>query len=156
MKFLYIFPDKLDNEQELENFEQIWKDADNVTCIYPSNLTEEEICKYFNIFMPKLPNEFATEVLADIAERDENIPTHLLEALYEKGSIACQVSICLRQNLPTVLFEKCLKTKILDVLSHIIFNKKVSKSKCEALLQTSLGKQIQEVIERAISQKLAE
>jgi hypothetical protein len=64
-----------------------------------------------------LPNNLAFGVLADLVER-EDFPVVLLSEVYDKGDKACKVSICLRDNLPLEIIERCENTDDLDVHEH--------------------------------------
>ena len=148
-------PRRIVDIQQVDKWEDLWNSSDYATYSIPEDLSVDEIYGYFAVFMSKLPNTFAFTILEEIAEL-ENTPCDLLEQLFETGNTDCMVAICCRSDLSDKILKKCLSSSNTDVLEHVVFQKHVSISDCEALLQRPLEKYTAETIQRAISQKKGE
>jgi hypothetical protein len=145
-------PRKILDDQQIDQWEEVWNNTDNITYSVPNDLSVDEINGYFCKLINKLPNDFALTILCEIAEI-KNTPWDLLQKLFEIGDTSCMVSICCRPDLPDNMLTKCLNSSNPDVLEHVVFHKKVSTKDCEALLQRPLENHTLEAIRRAISQK---
>ena len=67
--------------------------------------------------LSKIPSDLAFSVLADLAEMYSLRPS-LLEEVFEQGDERCKNSVCLRNDLPAHLEEKCRKSPYDSVREH--------------------------------------
>jgi hypothetical protein len=145
-------PRKIKDINQVEKWEKLWKEASNANYCLPRDLSIEEIRDYFSVLMNRLPSEFVSDILGELAELDKT-PWDLLESLFENGDSNCNVSICCRPDLPDNMLKKCLISSDQLVIEHIVFHEKVSIQQCESLLRRPLENSTVQAIYRAIVKK---
>lgn len=90
------------------------------------NIVTENLYSIVLILINRLPNKFASLILAELVER-EDFPSTLLSEVFDKGDKACRVAICLRDNLPSEIIEKCEIADDIDVYKHYSQKKDISR-----------------------------
>lgn len=139
------------NEESYARHKQYWEGKNDVGITF-SLREDADAEKIVAFLLSHLPDDFAITILSDFVEH-ESISTKVLSLILDKEIRSCSVSICLRNDLPQELLQRCLRTSDVDVLEHAVFNNRVTVSDCEKLLSTPMGQQAKKAIERAIQLK---
>lgn len=145
-------PGKIEDEAVIEAWQAQWDQASSIEVELPDKLADHEARHLYDIFVKHRRNVVAMEVLFALAEHPDT-PSDVLRLIYQNGDTGCQVSVCLRPDLPRDLVAQCLESTSLDVLEHVIFSERVSIEDCQVLMRTERGRKIWSAIERAIAMK---
>jgi hypothetical protein len=106
------------DDSTFETLATRWDNAvDGMWVNTPSGMKSRDAAKMTLYLLRKIPRDLAFSVLADLAEMYSLRP-NLLEKIFDHGDERCKSSVCLRNDLPAHLEEKCRNSPYGSVRDH--------------------------------------
>jgi hypothetical protein len=96
--------------------------SSNASISLPDDLSGNEIRELTQFLLLQIPDDLSYVLLADIVE-NVAFPPDLLEEVYRKGDLGCQVAVALRDDLSEQLQQLCAESPEDEVRSHYLSRK---------------------------------
>lgn len=113
MKVLNI--NKTNILHDFKRLSGIWDSTENITL--QLDIKQSEAKTVVRALTSCLPNDLAYSIMSEIAE-NEKLDDDLMQLIFEKGDKGCKIAICLHEDLPQELKERCVQSADIDIKEH--------------------------------------
>jgi hypothetical protein len=113
MKVLNI--NKTNILHDFKRLSDIWDSTENITL--QLDIKQSETKTVVRALTSCLPNDLAYSIMSEIAE-NEKLDDDLMQLIFEKGDKGCKIAICLHEDLPQELKERCVQSADIDIKEH--------------------------------------
>ena len=113
MKVLNI--NKTNILHDFKRLSNIWDSTENITL--QLDIKQSETKTVVRALTSYLPNDLAYSIMSEIAE-NEKLDDDLMQLIFEKGDKGCKIAICLHEDLPQELKERCVQSADIDIKEH--------------------------------------